>query len=83
MPFLLVKWVAFELLHVINDGTYESLKVARNSFFVKIKQQPIFVYTVNIWGQSEGIEKAILPSVGIFTCNLNVLIVYKTVYVKI
>jgi hypothetical protein len=33
----------------------------------------IFTYTVNIWGQSEGIEKAILPSVGIFSCNLNVL----------
>ena len=34
-------------------------------------------YTVNIWGQSEGIEKAILPSVGIFPCNLNVLIDIK------
>ena len=38
-----------------------------------------FVCTVNIWGQSECIEKAILSSVGVFTSNLNVQIDFRLV----
>ena len=36
-------------------------------------------FTVNIWGQSEGIERTILPSVGIFDSNLNVQIDFRLV----
>ena len=34
-------------------------------------------FTVDIWGQSEGIENTILPSVGIFDSNLNIQIDIK------
>ena len=72
MPFLLVKWVAFELLHMIKDRIYENLKVASNSLFLKSNNNPFFymfyfnieVENRNVWAKDVTDVKSIYnPSI--------------------